>query len=136
MKNKADKSFEDEYFENMTHNINTTLVMVSKGKAWIENNEEEQTVRLTGQTEEDIKQAGVIQTMFGKTKNFPMEKVQKALQHFGWKLYLIKDGQSINFHGDDRFLLVQIAWCLGTMKGEKYAELYRKAVNNKERIYF
>lgn len=133
------KKAEKEYIETMAHNLNTALVMVSKGRAWIEVDEKNESIKMDGLTEEDIKQAGVIQMMFNnaiKSRQFPVEDVQKALDYFGWNLYLLRDGESVTFRGEDKFLLVQISWCMGAIGGKQYAKLYRDAIEGKERVYF
>jgi len=124
-----------DYIQSVLHTLNTVIVMVSKGTAWIEDDNEK--VRLTGVTDLDVKNAGILQLMFNK----PPDKdrfgdVQKALDHFGWKLKVTENKKEVTFNGEDRFILVQIAWSMGSMTSKQYAEIYRKAVINREKIYF
>jgi|GEM_PF-3691309 len=130
------KDKKNEYIETMAFNLGLALTTISKGRAWIEINND--SVKMTGLTKEDAKQAGIIQLMFHnlQDKKTNIVEIQKALDYFGWDLYLIDNGnEGISFRGNDKFLLVQIAHYMGAMDSKRYAEMYRDCIKNKEKVF-
>ena len=132
------KEEEINEIEDLARNLGNVLTLISKGKAWIEVDEEKQTIRMTGLTNEDAKQAGIIQIMFNevnKKKKMDIQKIQKALDYFGWNLFLIKENNGVSFRGEDKFLLVQIAHYMGGVSSKKYAEMYRDALKEGQKVF-
>lgn len=131
------KKVEKKYLENILQSLNKAIILVSKGQAWLEITKD--NVRLTGENKEAIKNVGILQMMFGKTKEikqFPMKEVQKALDYFGWKVYLVEEDKCITFRGEDKFLIVQIFALMSGIEGKRYAEMVRDAYKNGEKMFF
>ncbi len=129
---------EKDYISTLSFNLSTLLITVSKGRAWFEI-EKGVSVKIAGVCEEDIKQAGVIQMMFGKEAGFDSgfnwEDVQKAFNYFDWDIDIVKGVGGVSFNGADRFLVVSVAYLMGGMDSKKYAECYREALENGERVF-